>query len=106
SRLNSVLEDFHRYKKDPTGYKPHAPAKERAARPASPKPRPGDAPKRSIATDATDDDDELKTEEIDFPIPIRKGVIVTVSGIPADLTPEEATKIGAVILALSGSQER
>jgi hypothetical protein len=42
---------------------------------------------------------------IEFPIPIRKGVIVRVAGIPSDLSPEEATKIGNVILALSGSQE-
>lgn len=103
SRLNSVLADFERYKRDPVNYKPNQTSRERPQRAQNgeaqkeipkrtPPPRTGGAA-----------DDEI--EAIEFPIPIRKGVIVRVAGIPSDLTPEEATKIGNVILALSGSQE-
>jgi hypothetical protein len=102
SRLGAVLADFERYKSNPVGYKPnHTPrmrirlneAEVETSKPATVTP----------AVTSRGDADEI--EAIEFPIPIRKGVIVRVSGIPSDLTPEEATKIGNVILALSGSQE-
>jgi hypothetical protein len=110
SRLGAVLADFERYKRDPLNYKPNHTARERAQRPQN-----GDThketPKRAAIPlsgtagfgTASVNDDEIQA--IEFPIPIRKGVIVRVAGIPSDLTPEEAQKIGNVILALSGSQE-
>lgn len=102
SRLNSVLSDFERYKADPLGFRASPPAKERGPRGVTTEPK--REAKRAEAPSAPAWIPE-RTEEIVFPIPIRKGVIVKVAGIPSDLTPEEAHKIGAVILALSGSQE-
>ena len=40
-----------------------------------------------------------------FPIPLRDGVIVRVQGLPIDLTPAEANKIGAVIMAYVQKEE-
>jgi hypothetical protein len=107
SRLGAVLADFERYKSDPLKYKPNHTARDRTQRSQN-----GDTAKETSrqtaapappAGTASANDDEIQA--IEFPIPIRKGVIVKVTGIPSDLTPEEATKIGNVILALSGSQE-
>lgn len=42
-------------------------------------------------------------EDTIFPIPIRNGTItVRIQGLPFDLTPIEATKIAAVVLAYAG----
>lgn len=110
SRLNSVLEDYERYKNDPLGFKPRIAQRERSERPAragneqsndARSVRQSDAP-QAVTPSGLDD----PIQSIVFPIPIRTGVIVKVAGIPSDLTPDEAQKIGNVILALSGSQER
>jgi hypothetical protein len=105
SRLGAVLADFERYKRDPLNYKPNHAARERPSRSQNGE-TPKETPKQAATpppVTASANDDEIQA--IEFPIPIRKGVIVRVAGIPSDLTPEEATKIGNVILALSGSQE-
>lgn len=36
-----------------------------------------------------------------FPVPLREDVTVRIQGLPHDLTPAEAEKIGRVLLALS-----
>lgn len=105
ARLTSVLSDYERYKRDPLGYKPNTPTKERSPRDQPIEPKASGSTAKSTSTRPPIDPEEERVEEIVFPIPIRKGVIVKVAGIPSDLTPEEATKIGNVILALSGSQE-
>lgn len=43
----------------------------------------------------------INVNDIAFPIPIREGVVVTISNIPNDLTEEEAKKIAAVVQALA-----
>jgi hypothetical protein len=111
SRLNSVVDDYTRYRREPLTFKPQSSgSRERSPRSASPKTDPagsevrGSANVRQAPAPTTGSGMEA-VETIVFPIPIRKGVIVRVSGIPSDLTPDEAEKIGNVILALSGSQE-
>lgn len=109
SRLNSVLQDYARYKSDPLGFKPKISGRERSEKQSRTQAdKVGSSKSEKVATPAVvqplrSQDDE--TQSIVFPIPIRSGVIVKVAGIPSDLTPEEAQKIGNVILALSGSQE-
>lgn len=108
SRLNSVIADFESYKRDPLSFRPQISPKERATRTSSASTSSGSAKvgaQAPVTVEHSDEDFSTRTEEIIFPIPIRRGVVVKVAGIPSDLTPEEATKIGNVILALSGSQE-
>jgi hypothetical protein len=108
SRLGSSLADFLQFRRDPTGFKPQITSKERTVRPGNdkqPTEKAEDAPKAGQAERARRQQHLDEVETIVFPIPLRPGVIVKVSGIPSDLTPEEAEKIGNVILALSGSQE-
>lgn len=108
SRLNSVLSDYKRWKSDPSNYRHVGQTKDRSVKAERSQSSAGEAtqsePVRSTKTVKSDPTTE-HVEDLTFPIPIRKGVIVRVTGIPSDLTPEEATKIGNVILALSGSQE-
>jgi hypothetical protein len=106
SRLTSVIADFESYKKDPLSFRPQISPKERTTRgPQSVAVAKTSQESTPSAQSHSTEDFSTRTEEIIFPIPIRKGVVVKVAGIPSDLTPEEATKIGNVILALSGSQE-
>lgn len=37
------------------------------------------------------------TDHLSLPIPLRKGVVVKISGLPSDLTPDEAKKIAAIV---------
>jgi hypothetical protein len=107
SRLSSALEDFASWKRNPVAFKPQVATRDRSTR-SQARERPAQAApetKTGTADALITESFTSKIEEIVFPIPIRRGVIVKVAGIPADLTPEEATKIGNVILALSGSQE-
>lgn len=114
SRLNSSIDELERYRRDPTGFKPQIASKERIRNTiegerktqtgligVSKDLKKGAAQSKSVWEPPPDE----AVETIVFPIPLRPGVIVRVSGIPEDLTPDEATKIGSVILALSGSQE-
>jgi hypothetical protein len=109
SRLNSVLSDFERYRQNPLGFKSRVTARDKVGR-AKADARDADdnklAPAKSKRPAQPEKvEEQVAFEKIDFPIPIRPGVIVKVTGIPSDLTPDEAVKIGNVILALSGSQE-
>lgn len=40
-----------------------------------------------------------------LPIPLRQDVTVRIWGLPLDLTPQEAAKIGAVIAALANPKD-
>ena len=106
SRLGISLIDFLEWKKDPSNFKlsgqrrraqPNSAAKRRKQDTSAKEPSTQDRATKSKGNEGL--------EHITFPIPIRPGVIVHVSGVPSDLKPEEAQKIGNVILALSGSQE-
>lgn len=106
SRLGSAINDFVRWRSNPAAFKPST--KDRAQKGNS-HPNAGDerVGNKSGSDDRRNDPSagNENVELITFPIPLRPGVIVRVTGIPSDLTPEEAEKIGNVILALSGSQE-
>lgn len=46
-----------------------------------------------------------KVDTYDFPIPLRPGVVVTVRGLPLDISESETRKLANVLLALGPSQE-
>ena len=112
SRLGSSIEEFVRWRANPTTFKLQMGTKERATKTQNNDTSKGDRQndRQHKTPSQNGQKGDLKTPEdevqtITFPVPIRPGVIVRVTGIPSDLTPEEAEKIGNVILALSGSQE-
>lgn len=103
SRLKSTLEDFLRYRESPTSFKPSAPAK--AAKVAVRKPPetastsnlPAVMPSHAVepvpAGRAT----------INLPIPLQGSCVVTIHGIPVDLTEQEAKRIANVVMALASN---
>lgn len=106
SRLASSLDELERYNRDPTGYKPNVSTK-RVGKVKAAEASNNAEFDRNIRSQKRQTEAQVidEVETIVFPIPLRPGIIVKVSGIPSDLLPEEAEKIGSVILALSGSQE-
>jgi len=104
SRYNSALKDFLSYRENPLGFVPNISQRSKRG-----KAKPEKYPVKS-ATSATTEDKpaaqpsvtpDLTGETIIFPIPLRKGVIVKVAGVPVDLTSTEAEKISDVIKALA-----
>jgi hypothetical protein len=103
SRLVSTLEDFNNYRQNPAGFKPSGIVRDKKA---ALRDRVKARETKHVVTAVGGQSHEIQTTKVDeftFPIPLRSGVVVKVTGIPADLTPEEAAKIGKVVLALSGS---
>lgn len=111
SRLNGALQDFFRWRDNPMTFKPSIAFKDKPSRASTalvtterkaPTTDKRSLPNPNVPTGFAAIDEVAM---ITFPIPLRPGVIVKVVGIPNDLSPEEAEKIGKVVLALSGSQE-
>ncbi len=108
SRLGRSIEDFLRFKENPANFKA-APSRE------SKRPRPS---KQVVATSGKGPNDVIQkptgptyvqtptaTATIDFPIPVRAGVIVQINGLPVDLSKMEAEKIAKVISAMAQVNE-
>lgn len=106
SRFQTALEDFLRYKEDPTTFRFEGQRRARSSPPAL-KEDPKSASRRNTrAAPIPDKNEHLpppppQVTEVVFPIPIREGVIVRVHNIPNNLTKAEAQRISAVILALA-----
>lgn len=102
SRVSSSLEDFKKYRSNPMAFKPNAsaakssgsPKKEKNGTPITPKKNTGTNPGIGEVLD-------LSPSEVSFPIPIRPNIVVTIVGIPSDLSKREATKIANVVMALA-----
>lgn len=94
SRVSNALEDLINYKNNPLSFKPSV------ALPRVPLSKPV-----KIISPGTNSTSTPKSEnrvnEVIFPIPIRPGLIVQISGVPEDLSKNEATRIANVILALA-----
>ena len=104
SRLVAALRDFESYKKDPVRFRPQIATKIRTTRATlqSDKKSQNDVPVEKSETLISEQAAVPgKLNEFSVPIPIRKGVIVTITGIPEDLTHDEAAKIGKVAAALA-----
>ncbi|HSH30234.1 MAG TPA: hypothetical protein VK971_10035 [Thiohalobacter sp.] len=109
TRTRSALTDFFQYVENPIGFKPSVAQRTRKSsgdgkksdkkqqgKPKNVTPQQPAPPNPNELHDKTDTHDKLV-----FPIPIRPGLIVKVSNIPADLTQTEAEKIAAVVTALA-----
>jgi len=110
SRYNSAYKDFISYRENPLGFTPNISQRKKRGKSSSTstsssnpietvskkpaKMMPGFSAPPTVTPD-------LSGETIIFPIPIRKGVIVKVAGVPVDLTEAEAGKIADVIKALA-----
>lgn len=99
SRVRSTLEEFSDYIRNPLGYKPGVPSRERrpkvaaAARAASPSSQAASAAHSTI-------DVPLGTLNI-FPIQLRPDLVVRIQGLPFDLTEAEARRISNVVMAMA-----
>ena len=103
SRYNSAYKDFIAYRDNPLGFKPNISQRKKRGNSSLTSTSPiGNKPAKvmpGLTTPTVTPD--LAGETIVFPIPIRKGVIVKVAGLPVDLTETEAEKITDVIKALA-----
>ena len=101
SRAKSALDDFESYLDNPLGFRPSL--NKRASRAST--------SKKEVDQTSSDTNPSSETEKskpsIEFvnptilPIPIRADVTVRVQGLPFDLTTQEASKIAAVVKAMS-----
>ena len=105
SRTRAAIADFSRYVENPGAYKPLSPRGETrrrrnvaAAESASAEQSSSEATGVHPASQVSR---ALPSAALSIPIPIRDDVLVTVRGVPYDLTESEAKKISAVITALS-----
>ncbi|PHS26285.1 MAG: hypothetical protein COA84_06445 [Robiginitomaculum sp.] len=96
SRYRSALDDFINYSKDPTTFVPKISQRQRKS-----KPQALSNTVRSPQIKATSPPPAPDHNEIIFPIPIREDLTVRISGLPSDLTEQEAQKISKVIQALA-----
>ncbi len=108
SRFGAALDDFLAWTSDPVGFRPSVATKgtkqqkrieprERSA-PENRGDKAGQA--RTEAAGARPESNVQNSgEHLTIPIPLRRGLVVKVHGLPLDLTQDEARKIGAVINA-------
>jgi hypothetical protein len=95
-RLHGALDDYFRFVEAPESFV------SKAARPQTASPRNKRSPKSS-------EERALETVRLSaprqrpdvIPIPLKQGRVVYLHGIPADLTPREASKISRVVQALA-----
>jgi hypothetical protein len=95
SRARTSIDDFVRYRNDPSTFKPQV-----------------SAPRAPSTTKTDNDNGKPGVKLIDplgqqmvFPVPIRPDVVVKIVGIPSDMTKREAAKIAAVVNALATLEE-
>jgi hypothetical protein len=102
SRFQSALEDFLRYRENPTSFRFEGQRKTRqngGSSESAEKPPTVKRMSRTVPPPAPLQPSGVS--EVVFPIPIREGVIVRVHNLPNNLTKAEAQRISAVILALA-----
>lgn len=103
SRLQSALNDFESYLKDPLSFKPAGQARERISRPRKEN---GDAPANSAKKETAVEPTRPSPPPVMaganvMPIPIRSDLTILIHGLPHDLTQAEAKKIAGVVTALA-----
>jgi hypothetical protein len=101
SRLKSALEDFDSYLKNPLGFRPSGQQRER-----SPKQTQAPTPANSRSSQTASTPSPMAKPAVGMaenllPIPIRADLTIFIQGLPFDLTKAEASKIAAVVMALS-----
>lgn len=106
SRLRTSIDEFVRFTDSPASFRaaPGVKPNKKAPRPA------GDAQPANlpvpISAVAMADAPASAYQTVNVPIPLRSSCVVTINGIPLDLTEREAQRIANVIIALaSGNSE-
>jgi hypothetical protein len=92
SRARNAIDDFKNFLQNPATFKPQvaAPRTQIIGKPDKENNR--HAPRGGAA---------FFDHEVVFPVPIRPDVVVKITGIPSDLTKQEAAKIANVVNALA-----
>ncbi len=114
SRLQSSVEDFLRYRANPAGFRMGRNSSPRSTEPkkASSTAKTGGGSRRDTIQVGTKDRDLTRGPSseprhlphlpaFDVPVPIRPGVVVTLTGVPLDLTEGEARRITKIVEALA-----
>jgi hypothetical protein len=104
SRTSKALEDFFRYMDEPATFR----AKSYARAAPSSRARVGSGAKDPTpdSQDAAESRTDVRSvDHLTVPVPIREGLIVRISGLPFDLTQQEASKIANVVKAMASLQE-
>ncbi len=102
ARFSSALNDFLSWKTNPVSFKPSGSTRTSRTKPSEVKERTNGNISRPVGSQSNESKlaDAVNTpDHLSLPIPLRKGVIVKVLGLPNDLTPDEAKKIAAIVSA-------
>jgi site-specific recombinase XerD len=105
SRLNSTLEEFLRYRDSPMSFKSGAPAKvsKSAVRKLPKKVVTSNLP--AVMPVPIPDVSSSSRTTINVPVPLQGSCVVTIHGLPVDLTEQEAKRIANVVMALASSSD-
>jgi len=96
-RVSNAINDFKRWKADPSNFK----IANSSAKPSTSLKPKELAKQKTPEIQKTNED----IQTVVFPVPIRDGVVVRISGLPSDLSKAEAMKIANVIQALATTTE-
>jgi hypothetical protein len=107
SRFDTALDDFFRYCENPAAFRPAPVRGPRQARPQE------TTDARSAATSLTQRAVPVaplhtilpNTQTVSVPFPVRVGHVIHLQNVPADLTVDEAQRLGRFILAMVPSRE-
>jgi hypothetical protein len=103
SRLKSTIDDFLRYRENPTSFKTSTPMK--GAKPTAKRSHEQPAAANLPAVMAPQPQQPISQARatINLPIPLQGACVVTINGIPVDLTEQEAKRIANVVMALASN---
>ena len=104
SRVKTAVSDFVRWRENPAAFKSASPARAqvRAVRAKE------SAPAQSVDSSAQSTNHQTNGHStgITIPVPLRDGLTVLISNIPADLNRSEAERISAIVRAYSVIPEK
>jgi hypothetical protein len=100
SRLKSTLEDFIRYKESPASFRPSSPAKTSKIGSKKSQDQQAGASLPAVVPPVAPQSAALGRSTVNIPIPLQGSCVVTIHGIPIDLTEQEASRIANVVMAL------
>lgn len=107
SRFNSALDDFIRWVDNPAGFKTNLTQKSSKAKsdePNKPATKGKKVAKPILKPETPETPETQQTHSltsVNFPIPIRNGIVVEIRNLPMDLNASEAERISAVVKALA-----
>ncbi len=101
SRVRSAVAEFISYVENPAGFKPSTTARTRSKNEKKSKDRSAAPRTEDVNSTRTEPNDREEHDQphVVVPIPLREGLTLKISNIPADLTVAEANRIAAIIKA-------